>query len=223
MRTLSKLEKTCLRCNKIYIDNNYNKKRKYCSSSCSSSKPKVKKNCNYCNKEFYLINPSRKNIFCSVSCARKSWKGLSVKPPEEILFKNAIIPEDKTACWLYPKLIMKGYGHLYVNGKKYPAHRFSYEYHNEPINNDLLYVCHRCDVRLCINPSHLFLGTHQDNMRDMLIKGRNRHKLSLDNIKSIKLKLQNRESDSNIAKEFFVKRDTIGRIRRKDTWSHVEI
>ena len=222
MQALSKLEKICQRCNKVYIDKNYNKKRKYCSKSCSSSTPKEKRICEFCRKEFF-INPSKKIRFCSGSCGAKSRKGTNVTPPEEIFFKNIIIPENKKLCWIYPKLIMKGYGHLYFNGKKYPAHRFSYEYHNEPINNDLLYVCHICDNRRCCNPSHLFLGTHQDNMKDMLMKGRNTHKLSLDQVKSIKLKLKNGISDSIIARELSVKRNSIGRIRRGELWSHVII
>lgn len=222
MKTLSKLEKICQRCNKVYIDKNYNKTRKYCSNSCSASTPKEKRNCEFCNKEFF-VNPSKKYRFCSGSCGAKARTDRSPSAPKDIFFKNVIIPENRNLCWLYPKLIMKGYGHLYINGKKYPAHRFSYEYHNEPITNDLLYTCHICDVRLCCNPSHLFLGTHIENMKDMLIKNRHNHKLTLEQVRSIKTRIKNLESDQSIAKDFNIVSGTVGKIRRNEAWSHVLI
>src|SRR6201993_4514645 len=62
-----------------------------------------------------------------------------------------------------------GYGHLFWKGVPQLAHRAAWLARNGPIPKGL-YVCHRCDVRPCINPDHLFLGTQRDNMIDKALK-----------------------------------------------------
>jgi hypothetical protein len=74
-------------------------------------------------------------------------------------------------CWLYTGILKKGYGRMGYRGRMVAAHRVAYEILKGPIPVGL-YVCHKCDVRNCFNPDHLFLGTHQDNMADMVSKGR---------------------------------------------------
>lgn len=63
------------------------------------------------------------------------------------------------------------YGYLSFNGKTISAHRHSWELVNGKIPKGMI-VCHKCDVGLCVNPDHLFLGTHKDNMQDCAKKGR---------------------------------------------------
>lgn len=64
-----------------------------------------------------------------------------------------------------------GYGRVWFRGAEIGAHRVSYIMAIGEIP-DGLYVCHTCDNRLCVNPEHLWLGTHIDNMNDMRSKGR---------------------------------------------------
>jgi len=93
---------------------------------------------------------------------------------------------DKSAgddgCWLWTggargrKPLM--YGVAWINGRFIGAHRYSYELVNGPIpeGGDVRGMCvlHKCDTPLCVNPLHLFIGTHTDNMQDKTIKGRGR-------------------------------------------------
>lgn len=76
-------------------------------------------------------------------------------------------------CWLYRGYVINsGYGQFRVRrNQSVTAHRFSYALANGEIPGGL-HVCHTCDTKLCVNPAHLFLGTHADNVRDMVQKGR---------------------------------------------------
>lgn len=82
-------------------------------------------------------------------------------------------------CWLWTAAVVAKYGvfttdDLLPSGRRRmaKAHRFSWELANGPIPDGLL-VCHTCDVPLCVNPGHLFVGTYSDNKRDQGAKGRN--------------------------------------------------
>jgi len=58
-----------------------------------------------------------------------------------------------------------------IKNRAHLAHRCAWEFkHGRPAPD--LFVCHHCDNKLCVDPDHLFLGTHSDNMRDMHAKGR---------------------------------------------------
>jgi hypothetical protein len=75
-------------------------------------------------------------------------------------------------CWLFlGGRNNSGYGQIWYRSEVHGAHRISWKLHRGPIPEGM-WVLHRCDRPACCNPSHLWLGTALDNVRDMIAKGR---------------------------------------------------
>jgi len=95
-----------------------------------------------------------------------------------------------------------------------------------------LFVCHKCDTPLCVNPDHLFLGTHQENMNDCVAKGRTNGgtKTPLRGSKNAKSKLSESQvalirslnwPQRKIASHFGVSQALISKIKRNEMWRHI--
>jgi len=145
----------------------------------------------------------------------------------ERLERNSI-PEPNSGCLLWIGAISRerGYGVIGWRRKYYRAHRFSWEVHLGPVPEGML-VCHKCDVPLCVNPAHLFLGTSNDNMQDKMRKGRyscprgeNLPQAVLTNeiVRAIR---SSTDTTASLSRRYGASEATIRCVRQGKTWRHV--
>ena len=121
-----------------------------------------------------------------------------------------------------------GYGGYCFEGKTCSAHRASWRIFRGEIPKGM-HVLHRCDNRCCVNPDHLFLGTHKDNMDDMTQKGRRVRgelngpaKLREAEVRTVRaLSRAYKWSERKIAKQFGVSRSCINHILSGRKWKHI--
>ena len=131
----------------------------------------------------------------------------------------------ENGCWLF-RNNAADYGQMRGdNGKNVTAHRFSYELHNGGIPRGM-YVCHKCDVRGCVNPEHLYAGTHEDNVKDIIDRGRHRsekkiqdeigrRKLSPDQIEKMVQDYKNGFTQQQLSKKYGLSQGTVSARLRK--------
>jgi hypothetical protein len=149
---------------------------------------------------------------------------LKTKPTREEYFNSKLTQKNSNNCILWTgRKDRVGYGVLWDGKKNIKAHRFSWELVNGEIPKGV-YCLHKCDIRNCVNVDHLFLGTQQDNIEDMIAKKRNVLgwiKLRPHEVVEIKRLIRQNFHDVDIAKKFNVHRDTIRSIRNGKNWSHI--
>ena len=103
----------------------------------------------------------------------KGVRGFVSSPLEERFFSKVKIPEDRSQCWIWTASDDgKGYGIIWVSGRKKKATRVSWEIHNGKPFPEGMSACHSCDNPRCVNPNHIWPGLHQENMADASNKGR---------------------------------------------------
>lgn len=142
--------------------------------------------------------------------------------PLAAVFWNYV--ERTDGCWLWLGGVNEdGYGDRMDGDRHVLAHRFSWEIANGPIPDGLL-VLHKCDVRRCVRPDHLFLGTHRDNQLDKMAKGREAHfpkKLTESDVIDIRSLTAFGAEKAALREAFSVSDVMIGKIIRRECWRHV--
>ena len=124
-----------------------------------------------------------------------------------------------------------GYPIIWHDGKARMALRVKWEQdHGVPIPKGRC-ICHKCDNPSCINPKHLFLGSYADNLRDMRLKGRERHAVGVDHglsifvpdeVRDIRRKYSQGARIRDLHKEYKCSRTAIHKIVHGITWRHVK-
>lgn len=127
--------------------------------------------------------------------------------------------EVTDTCWLWRSTVgTTGYGQFCMFGKYRKAHRVAYTLSVGEIPEGM-FVLHRCDVPLCVNPDHLFLGTHQDNMADKAKKKRAGKKLTPEQASEIRARVAAGEQQRSVAAAFGISQAAVSKIARGEWWS----
>ena len=163
--------------------------------------------CEECGIAFYGRTSSD---YCSAACA--FWARV-----------DKIGGDD--ACWIWQGYVnpQNRYGYIsshLTGGNRTTVHRHAFRLHYQCDPGEL-HVLHRCDVRLCANPKHLFLGTPHDNWADAVAKGRpivSTPRLTTNEVVAIR---RSSAKVRELVAQFNVTSSTIYSVRRRETWQHV--
>lgn len=174
------------------------------------------------------VGRSRKTITNYTSEARCA--GVYVRDCETPVYDRFYESGKRTpsGCLEWQLSTLNGYGQLWTKDDRHvAAHRWSWELSNGPIPDGLC-VCHKCDNRLCYEPSHLFLGTYADNIHDMVAKGRNQRgethskaTLSNEHVLYILQLYRSGVSQKRISQFFNTRPMNVSRIVRGERWKHL--
>jgi len=178
------------------------------------------------------VSPGRRYRTCGrASCADavRRQNGLNSRVSWHRRFAEKVTVRDGR-CWEWVGSVgSDGYGQIGISGLNRRAHRMSYIIHNGAIPEGM-FVCHTCDNRRCVNPDHLYAGTHGDNMKDRAARGRTRApvgvrnghaKLTPGKVRSLRKMVASGVPQHQIAAHFGVHQSSVSKVIHGVVWSHV--
>lgn len=179
------------------------------------------------NGTFKGYGQSYKKVTCSRSCTNVYRAGIDL---ERRFWDRVDKSGGPDQCWPFNGTTDKGYGRMKWGDRNHLAHRIAWSLANNSSlpSEDVL---HECDNPLCCNPSHLFLGSHDDNMADMACKGRSntvgtkfdrRAVLTPGQVREIRRRFSNGERNkSALAREYGVSHTAIYKIIKLVNWPNI--
>ena len=165
-------------------------------------------------RKHYLQHIRRDNIYpLDAKTERRFWSKVNKRGEDE--------------CWPWTASVgdkNKGYGQLFFTGRMHVASRVSWVIANNRKIPPEHEICHKCDNPICVNPSHLFLGTRKDNVLDAAKKGRMWSKLTRDEVVEIKKRLAaGGESQTAIGRDYGVSQQAISAIASGKNYHYIHL
>lgn len=181
-----------------------------------------------CGAEKQIVG-SRLSRGVSTNCGHRRW-GRSAALSDAEYFWTKLAPPDDKGCRVYTGAQSEGYGIHSWQGTPKRAHRLAWELANNQTIPIDIQVCHKCDNPPCCEPSHLFLGTTQDNTQDRENKGRGpqehrnpRAKLTADNVRDIRTRYdEGGITIQSLADEYGLSKPAMWQAIRRKNWRDVD-
>lgn len=168
---------------------------------------------------------------CSKEC-QSTWHSWVMTKDRAARFWAKVDKGQSNECWLWRgRIKADGYGEFsWTRGRPVPAHRaaFCLTHNLEMFNDRSVQICHLCDVRHCVNPSHLWKGNALENVRDMHAKGRatvlrgERHNMAKLDENKVRAILRDHRKPDVVARDYGVSGSTIRLIIKREIWKCVE-
>lgn len=153
--------------------------------------------------------------------------GVKYRGNPKLQFEDKIVKNPTTGCWLWQGAFFQGNGYGQFNNKLLTqtpttAHRASWMLFRGEIPKGLM-VLHKCDVRACVNPDHLYLGNNSDNMIDRSKRGYvHQMKLNEDKVREMRRLRQQGWSWRKLADRYQVQMNAVRQAVMGETWTHVD-
>jgi len=225
------LNKKCKYCNiDLTTENATKKNQKYYKNFCRKCNSKQVQKFNTGNekrKKYMREYTRRKGIVkeypcetCGALCYKKYAKAFCSDKCRFLSYVDCA--NNIKECWIWNgALNKKGYGKVcFKENKTAIASRVSYEIFKGPIEVGL-YICHMCDNPRCVNPDHLWVGTHVENMTDMRKKGRQSSKLKSCDVCEIRKLWEDGYSQCKIMEKFHIASPSVSNIISRRNWKYV--